>query len=108
MDATQILQSLLTTCLAQEAKAKQTHEEELAACREQKAEAEKAHEKELAFKNEQISEIISRYQALHASHEEAKLQLEAKCTRLPDGDLIRSFKSDIPRLQNQCQLQVSL
>ena len=98
----------LAARLAREAEAKQTHEEELAACREQKAEAEEAHEQELAFKNEQLSEVISRYQALHALHEETKLRPEEECTRLPDQDLIRRFKSDIAMLQKSLQVQVSL
>ena len=105
----------LAACLAREAEEKQTHEQELANCKDQKAQAEKAYkdelaackvqkaeaEKELAFKNEQISEILPRYQALHASY-------EGVCTRVPNDGLICSLKSEIAELKNRFQLQVSL
>ena len=98
----------LAVSLAREAEEKQTHEKELAACKEQKAKANNAHEKELTAKHEQMSEILSRYQVLHASLEEAKLQLKEKCTRAPDNDLIHSLKAHIARLETKVQLQVSL
>lgn len=90
----------LAACLAREAEAKETHKKELAACKEQKAEAEKAHEEQLAFKDDQTSEIVSRYQLLHATHEKV-------CAGLPDDDLVRNLKSEIARLKNANQLQVS-
>ena len=80
----------------------------LAACQAQHAKAEKQHAKELAHKDQLISEILSRYQALYASHEDLQALSKKQAVQLMEKEnSVCNAKTDTRRLQNVVQVQVS-
>lgn len=81
---------------------------QLAASQTQNAKAAKQHARELAHKNELVSEVLSRYQALCASHEDLQVLSKQQATQLADKDKsVCRAKSDNRTLQNAVEAQVS-